>query len=87
MENSNPVTIKQSSGKDKYKRPYKTKSGVIQFKPSFKWIESAENEGFCLACGNVNDSVEPDARKYECECCGANKVYGNEELALMGLYF
>jgi hypothetical protein len=26
--------------------------------------------------------VEPDARKYECESCGANSVYGAEELLM-----
>ena len=30
--------------------------------------------------------VEPDARKYECDCCGEPKVYGAEELIMMGLY-
>ena len=49
-------------------------------------MKSADrSEGFCLACGEVAYGVEPDARKYECECCGAAKVYGGEELALMGL--
>jgi hypothetical protein len=42
--------------------------------------------GFCLACGAESDTVEPDARKYSCGCCGAAKVYGGEELLLMGLY-
>jgi Zn finger protein HypA/HybF involved in hydrogenase expression len=66
---------------------YKAKSGARQWKPSLAWaMKSAErSEGFCLACGEVADGVEPDARKYECECCGAAKVYGGEELALMGL--
>ena len=69
---------------------YKTKSGALQWKPSFKWIESVqrrdEYEGFCLACGETQDGVEPDARQYVCESCGARKVYGAEELGLMGLY-
>jgi hypothetical protein len=43
------------------------------------------NQGFCLACGETQDGVEPDARKYECESCGESKVYGVEELVLMGL--
>jgi len=29
-----------------------------------------ENPGFCLACGERQDGCEPDARNYECECCG-----------------
>lgn len=39
-----------------------------------------DNPGFCVACGNEQEGCEPDARKYECEACGENKVYGAEEL-------
>lgn len=42
-----------------------------------------DNPGFCIACGNEQEGCEPDARGYECEACGAKKVYGAEELALM----
>ena len=45
--------------------------------------ESGEDMGFCLACGADAYGVEPDARKYECEECGAEKVYGAEELLIM----
>lgn len=41
--------------------------------------------GGCLACGELADGVEPDAREYTCESCGEPKVYGAEELLLMGL--
>lgn len=70
------------------KAQYKAKNGAMQWKPSFKWIEesSEECEGFCLACGETQSGVEPDARQYRCESCGAWKVYGAEELGLMGLY-
>lgn len=41
--------------------------------------------GGCLACGEIQyGGVEPDARGYECESCGKRKVYGLEELAIMG---
>lgn len=50
-------------------------------------IAAAENEeeyiGFCVACGAEAYDVEPDARRYECESCGANKVYGAQEILLM----
>ena len=46
-------------------------------------VESGEDMGFCLVCGDEAYGVEPDARKYECESCGASKVYGAEELLLM----
>jgi hypothetical protein len=45
--------------------------------------ESGESVGFCVACGAEASGVEPDARRYECECCGKPKVYGAEELLLM----
>ena len=70
---------------------YKTKSGATQFRPIMSTEEYSEatfgldSPGFCLACGADAYGVEPDARKYECEACGAPKVYGLEELLLMGL--
>lgn len=46
----------------------------------------AENGvGWCLACGEEADGVEPDAKKYVCNSCGKPKVYGMEELMMMGL--
>jgi hypothetical protein len=42
-----------------------------------------DNPGICLACGVDADGCEPDARKYECACCGERQVYGAEELAMM----
>lgn len=70
-------------------REYRTKSGKTQLMPSVALLEEMVNEsqGFCLSCGEVHESIEPDARRYECDCCGAEKVYGAEELALMGLCF
>lgn len=66
---------------------YKTRSGKTQLKPSIEEIQEMDEcgEGFCLACGNTQDA-EPDARKYKCDACGAEKVYGAAELCLMGLY-
>jgi hypothetical protein len=46
-------------------------------------VESGEDMGFCLACGDEAYGVEPDARKYECESCGKPRVYGAEELLMM----
>ena len=43
---------------------------------------SLDNPGFCIRCGSEADGVEPDARRYECEACGENGVYGAEELLL-----
>lgn len=69
-------------------RRYIAKSGKQQYKPSTAYLMtlSADGEGFCLACGNTQ-SAEPDACRYKCETCGEHKVYGAEELALMGLCY
>ena len=37
------------------------------------------NEGLCMSCGEVQAGVEPDATKYECECCDEKEVYGAQE--------
>ena len=51
-------------------------------------IAASENcEGFCLACGSDQFGVEPDARRYKCEACSKHKVFGAEELAIMGLTY
>jgi hypothetical protein len=41
-----------------------------------------EDVGLCLICGCEAYSVEPDARNYKCEACGAEQVFGVEELIL-----
>lgn len=41
-----------------------------------------ESIGLCLACGEEVSNVEPDARKYTCECCGEPQVYGVEDLMI-----
>ena len=50
-------------------------------------VESGEYIGICTACGFEQEGVEPDARRYECEDCGEPKVYGAEELLLMGGFY
>lgn len=66
---------------------YKARNGNVQFKPSFTQVQNMDRtmRGWCLACGKTQSGVEPDARKYKCEACGAEKVYGPEELVLMNL--
>jgi hypothetical protein len=48
-------------------------------------VEGDNDEGCCLACGNWQTGVEPDARNYTCEACGAAKVFGAEQILLEGL--
>jgi len=45
-----------------------------------------EYAGFCIECGHKQYECEGDAREYECEVCGENKVYGAEELVLMTVF-
>jgi hypothetical protein len=40
------------------------------------------DEGFCIACGASRFQVEPDARNYECDSCGADEVFGAEEILM-----
>jgi hypothetical protein len=46
-------------------------------------MSSLDNPGLCIICGEEADGCEPDARNYECESCGAEQVFGAEELVLM----
>jgi hypothetical protein len=67
---------------------YNAKCGKKQYKPSQNDLMAAIDNmgGFCLACGNEAHNIEPDSRKYTCISCNEAKVYGGEELLLMGLY-
>jgi hypothetical protein len=69
---------------------YTTRSGARQYKPHVASLIQAcreeNNTGFCLACGAEVSGIEPDARKATCEVCEAPKVYGAEQLLLMGLH-
>ena len=70
-------------------KTYTTRSGATQYKQTFERVERAaeNNEGFCLACGKKQHGVEPDAKRYVCVKCKAEKVYGAEELAMMGFCY
>lgn len=47
-------------------------------------VEDDDNTGFCTECGEQAFGVEPDAREYDCDSCGAHgTVYGAEELLIM----
>ena len=70
------------SGKAK---PVKLVKPKVTIKQVIAAIEADDNLGFCTACGAEAYCVEPDAREYECESCGEHKVYGAEELLLMGI--
>jgi hypothetical protein len=65
----------------------KTGRLVTRFVPTMAEVEAANENygGFCIGCGREAEGVEPDARRYTCESCGECRVYGAEELAIMGL--
>lgn len=44
---------------------------------------SLDNPGFCLACGEEAEGVEPDAEGYVCESCDALAVMGAEQLLFL----
>jgi hypothetical protein len=71
------------------KEKYTTKSGATQFRPVLSQASylaiAGDGTGFCLACGSEASEVEPDAKRYTCEACGQPKVFGLEELLMMGL--
>jgi len=61
----------------------KAKRKAITIQRVIDMCERDEYEGICLACGEDAFDVEPDARKYECDSCGKEKVYGCQELIMM----
>lgn len=68
-------------------KSYQTRAGVTQCQPVLSEAEFLHHDylGFCLACGDYADSIEPDARRLRCETCGQRKVYGLPELLIMAL--
>ena len=69
--------------------PAKYVPQVEYFIPVFDEAFEAEllshDTGFCIYCGNEASNIEPDARRYKCESCGNEGVYGLEELLVQGL--
>lgn len=43
-------------------------------------MSSLDDPGFCLICGLEHGGCEPDACNYTCESCGAEQVFGAQEL-------
>jgi hypothetical protein len=46
-------------------------------------MTSLDNPGFCLICGEEDGGCEPDVCNYTCDSCGAEQVFGAEELLMM----
>jgi hypothetical protein len=58
------------------------KEKVITLDQVMQLIEQDDCMGLCVACGAEAYGVEPDARRYQCESCGAHQVFGAEELLM-----
>lgn len=69
-------------------KPYITRAGKAQYKPSFDELEAClgDGHGFCVGCGHTQ-AAEPDAVRHRCDHCGESRVYGPETLGLMGLAY
>jgi hypothetical protein len=72
-------------------KQYRARSGQLLYKPADQWlteiIEGDNATGFCLSCAQDVDGIEPDAARYTCPHCYADKVFGAEALFERGLYF
>lgn len=70
-------------------KQYKAKSGKFLYKPSYEELLVCDrnNEAFCLACGEMSQGYEPDTNREECPVCHEHKLFGNEELLAMGLFY
>ena len=67
---------------------YQARTGATPYRPVLSYHEylHTDDTGFCLHCGDYTErGTEPDARRYACEGCEQPKVYGLQELFLMGL--
>ncbi len=64
---------------------YTNRKGVKRYRPVITSFADTEQGGICIACGTKRRDVEPDARGYTCEKCGEKKLYGTEELLMMGI--
>jgi len=61
-----------------------TQGRTVQVPTSIILGTSLEDIGYCLACGAERYQTEPDARRYPCEDCGGDTVYGAQELLMDG---
>lgn len=63
---------------------------VDRIYPTQDWVLDAcqrrnttlDNPGWCCGCGEEVEGCEPDARRYTCDSCGKDLVYGAEEYLL-----
>ena len=61
-----------------------TRGNTVQVPTSIILGTSLEDIGYCLVCGSERYQTEPDARRYPCEDCGRDTVYGAQELLMDG---
>ena len=61
------------------------KSAPIEMSEEDYQVNTDEYNGVCIACGEIRECCEPDARHYPCAACGQRKVFGVEQALLEGL--
>lgn len=59
------------------------KRKVLSLRCIMTAVENDSMTGFCRACGAEKENVEPDAEHYPCADCGADEVFGAEQLLMM----
>jgi len=71
-------------GNGKHEKPLAMTDKELMF--TIEQIKHADDEqaGYCLHCGNMQYNCEPDARNRKCEACGERRVFGAQELVIMG---
>lgn len=47
-----------------------------------RYQSALDNPGFCLICGCEAEGIEPDACNYGCDSCGAEQVFGAQEILM-----
>jgi len=62
--------------------PEKPRKARFTFDQVIAAVQRDDETGICVLCGNEQGNCEPDARKYKCDACGRNAVFGAPELMM-----
>ena len=68
---------------------HKQNQKIIGFRMSESEYASLRDNynGLCFSCGETQDGVEPDARRYECDSCEKKSVFVIEEALILGAIY
>lgn len=62
--------------------PRATRKARFTYEQVIAAVERDDETGICVLCGQEQNPVEPDARKYVCDNCGRKSVFGAPELLI-----